>query len=220
MTDDEMILNRAFWLEGQKDAFYVEWNKREAEKEAREQAKEQQRQRLEQDRMARLMRQKDAIQYTDEVAQEICERVSIGELLIDICEMENMPSMRRCKQWLNQNAEFNMLYKSARDDRLDVFEEQVLKIADDAKNDYKNVIKNGKEKRIPDTEQVNRAKLRIDTRFRYLKAMRPSRWGDVSTVNLNNADNFDPAKFDVDELEREIAEIEKKDRSVRKDRAA
>ena len=28
---------------------------------------------------------KDALPYTDELAQEICERISIGELLINIC---------------------------------------------------------------------------------------------------------------------------------------
>ena len=45
-----------------------------------------------------------------------------------------------------------LLYKSAIDDRLSVFEEQVIQIADDMSRDFKTVIKNSQEKRIPDSE--------------------------------------------------------------------
>ena len=165
---------------------------------------------------------KDALPYTDELAQEICERISIGELLINICLDEHLPSMRRCKQWLVANAEFNILYKSAIDDRLSVFEEQVIQIADDMSRDFKTVIKNSQEKRIPDSEQVARAKLRINVRFRHLKAYRQQRWGDASTLTLKDADAFDTSSMDIEALEREIADIERKEGIVRmgKDRAA
>jgi hypothetical protein len=57
-----------------------------------------------------------------------------------------------------------------------VFEEQVIQIADDMRHDFRTVIKNGQEKRVPDPDMVARAKLRIDVRFRHLKAFRPQRW--------------------------------------------
>ena len=73
---------------------------------------------------------------------------------------------------------------------------KVIKIADDMSRDFKTV----KEKRVPDPEQVARANLRIDVRFRHLKAMRPQRWGDVATLITKDGDGFDPASFDVETL--------------------
>jgi hypothetical protein len=120
--------------------------------------------------------------------------------------------MRKCNQWLRDNPEFNQLHQSAINDRLSVFEEEVLKIADDMKQDYKTVIKNGKEKRIPDPEQIARARLRIEVRFKWLKALRPQRWGEVSTLNVKNQDDFDPATFSSEDLEKQISDIEYKSR--------
>ena len=123
--------------------------------------------------------------------------------------------MRRCNAWMRENPEFNQLYQSAIDDRLNIFEEEVIKIADDMKNDFRTVIKNGVEKRVADPEMVARAKIRIDVQFRWLKAMRPQRWGDTSTLNVKNNDEFDPASFSQDELEKQIAEIERKSNVVK-----
>jgi hypothetical protein len=57
---------------------------------------------------------------------------------------------RRCNEWLRENPEFAALYKSSLNDRLDVFAEQSLQIADGIKNDFKTIVKNGKEKRVVD----------------------------------------------------------------------
>jgi hypothetical protein len=190
-------------------------NELEAERAKRRriiEAKEQELARLHQEQLERIRQRKDALQYSDELAQEICERIAIGELCINICLDEHTPTMRKCNQWLRDNPEFNQLYQSAINDRLSVFEEEVLKIADDMKHDYKTVIKNGKEKRVPDPEQIARARLRIEVRFKWLKALRPQRWAEVSTLNVKNQDEFDPATFSSDELESQIAAIEYKSR--------
>jgi hypothetical protein len=119
--------------------------------------------------------------------------------------------MRRCATWLRENPDFNALYQSAINDRLNIFEEEVIKIADDMRHDFRTVIKNGQEKRVADPEMVARAKLRIDVRFRHLKALRPQRWGDVQTLNVKNQpDDFDPSNFSAEELEKQIADIERK----------
>jgi hypothetical protein len=49
-------------------------------------------------------------------------------------------------------------------------------------DDIKTVVKNGKEKRVAAPDMVARAKLRIEVRFKHLKAGKPSKWGDVSTL--------------------------------------
>jgi hypothetical protein len=157
---------------------------------------------------------KAALSYSDALAQEICERIAVGELLINICNDSHLPSSRACNRWMREHSEFAQLYQSAINDRLKVFEEEVLKIADDMKNDFRTVIKNGVEKRVPDPEMVARAKLRIDVRFKHLKAGMPSKWGEMSTVNLRNADD-DTSNLSPEQLEKEIADIEQKSRMSR-----
>lgn len=83
---------------------------------------------------------RNAMPYTEPLAVEICERVSCGELVICICNDDHMPTVRRCKQWMNEHEDFAMLYKGSVgsvNDRLDIFEEQVIQIADDASHDFK-----------------------------------------------------------------------------------
>jgi hypothetical protein len=158
---------------------------------------------------------KETLPYSDELAQEIAERVSVGELLINVCLDDHLPSMRQTNRWLHEHAEFAQLYQSAINDRLNCFEEQVIQIADDMRHDFKTVYKNGQEKRVPDPEMVARAKLRIEVRFRHLKAGRPQKWCDAATLTVKNADPFDTSNLSLDQLEAEIAAIENKGRIAR-----
>lgn len=171
----------------------------------------------ERERLQRVAEEKEGLPYSDRLAQEICERIAVGELLINICaDSEHLPTMRRCNQWLRENLEFNQLYQSAISDRLGVFEEEVIKIADDMRRDFKTVIKNGQEKHVPDPEMVARARLRIEVRFKHLKALRPQRWGETSTLITKSGDGFDASNLSADELEAQIADIERKSRSDRR----
>lgn len=156
----------------------------------------------ERERLQEVAKLKEVLPYSDDLAQEICERIAVGELLINVGLDEHLPSQRRCNQWLREHVEFNTLYQSAINDRLNVFEEEVVKIADDMSRDFKTVLKGGQEKRVADPEMVARAKLRIDVRFRHLKALRPSRWGDVSTLITKDADGFDTSSMSPEELEQ------------------
>jgi hypothetical protein len=166
----------------------------------------------ERERLQKVAQLKEALPYSDQLAQEICERIAVGELLINICLDEHLPTMRRCNKWLREHPEFSALYQSAVNDRLSVFEEEVIQIADDMRHDFKTVIKNGHEKRVPDPDMVARARLRIEVRFKHLKALRPQRWGDVSTLITKGQDDFDTSTMSAEELERQIADIERKSR--------
>jgi hypothetical protein len=86
----------------------------------------------------------------------------------------------------------------------------VIQIADDMARDFRTVIRNGREKRVADPEMVARARLRIEVRFKHLKAGKPAKWGDVSTLNLNSQDQFDTSTLSPEELETQIAALERK----------
>ena len=185
------------------------------EREKRLEKKRQAQERIERERLARLTAIKEALPYSDAVAQEICERVSAGELLTIICREDDMPTTRRCNQWLKERYEFQALMDMSKNDRLSIFEEEVIEIADDLKNDFKIVIKNGKEKRVVDPEVIARAKLRIEVRFRHLKSGKPSKWGDVQTLITKSDDPNDVSNLSTDELEKQIAEFNVKNPIVR-----
>ena len=151
--------------------------------------------------------------FSEPLAIEICERISSGELLINVCADAHLPTVRRCTQWLRENSDFNALYKKSINDRLTIFEEEVIKIADDASRDFKEVLRNGRTVRVPDGEAIARATLRVEVRFRHLKALKPSIWGETSTLITKSVDDVD--NLSMEELEQKIADLDEKDRIVK-----
>jgi hypothetical protein len=185
------------------------------EKDRRINEKREEQDRIERERLARLNAIKENLTYSDKLAQTICERISAGELLTVLCREDDMPTMRRCNQWLKEYAEFQALMDMSKNDRLNIFEEEVIEIADDMKRDFQTVIKNGREKRVVDPEVIARAKLRIEVRFKHLKSGRPQRWGDVSTLITKSDDPNDAANLSTEELEKRIADLDTKGRIFR-----
>ncbi len=179
-----------------------------AEKAKRTAIKEQQKARQEQERATRLYAQKSSIQYSDTLANEICERVSAGELLINICKEDQMPLSKNVRRLLTDHKDFAQLFKIAIADRLFIFEEETVQLADDKSQD---ISKNGK----PNAVSVQRAKVQIDIRLRHLKAHQPKVWGDSVTVNNVN-ESEDLSGMDDIEIEEHIAELERKSASVKR----
>ena len=168
---------------------------------------------IEAERAAELHKIKSTIIPTDALKMEIAERVSASELLLDICDDPRMPTVRRIQQWLRHDSAFFALYRESINDRLMLFEEQVLRIADDARHDFRDVKRGNQMVRVVDGDAIARAKLRVEVRFRHLKAYKPSLWGETSTLNLKT----DPMAPDleamtIDEVNRKIFELEEKDR--------
>jgi hypothetical protein len=118
-----------------------------------------------------------------------------------------MPLVRNVVGWLREQSDFNALFNQAISDRLTIFEEDIVRIADDMSRDVKV---NKKGEQLPDTAAVTRDKLRIEVRHRHLKAGRPQKWGEKSTVITKSGDEFDPSSLSDDELEQKIADIDAK----------
>jgi terminase small subunit-like protein len=154
-----------------------------------------------------VIEQKAARLYTDLIAKEILERISAGELGIDICQDADMPTVRRLNQWLKSNPDFAALYKESINDRPDIFSEEIIQISDDAKHDFKEVTRNGRTVRVVDGDAIARAKLRVESRLKHLKAYRPQLWGEQTTLTTKN---IDPVELMSDEeLAKKIAGVDK-----------
>ena len=155
---------------------------------------------IEAKRQLELFVAKSTLPFSEPLAIEICERVSYGELLIKMCVDEHLPTVRRVTQWLRENPEFAILYKDSINDRLTIFEEEVIKIADDASRDFRDVVRNGRTVRVLDGDAIARAKLRVEVRLKHLKAYKPSLWGEQSTLNVKSGDQADIDNMTSEEL--------------------
>jgi hypothetical protein len=172
----------------------------------------------EKQRRETVAKKKNELPFSEPIAIEIAERVSSGELLINICTDEHMPTVRRVTQWLRENNDFSLLYKDSINDRLTIFEEEVIKIADDASRDFRDVVRNGRPVRVLDGDAIARAKLRVEVRLKHLKAYKPSLWGEQSTLNVKSGDGIDD--MSTEEIEKKLAELETKESNIREPKAA
>ena len=162
----------------------------------------------------RVKREKEACEYTERKAQEICERIAAGEFLINICKDEDLPTVRRCNQWLKEHSDFKALYDEAINDRLSIFEDEVVTIPDRAAKDFDEVLqKDGTTRDVLDPTKISGAKLRVEVRFRHLRACKPQKWGEQSTIITKNGDDL--ADMTTEELEAKIADLDTKNRVVK-----
>jgi hypothetical protein len=141
--------------------------------------------------------------YTDEKADAVLARIMGGESLRQICRDPDMPSRPTVYGWIANRPEFADRYARASEVREDDIFDEMTEIADDAQNDWME--RNGAEDAgwALNGENIQRSKLRIETRKWALAKMRPKKYGDrtISEVTHRFADLPD------EELEAEIARL-------------
>ncbi len=98
--------------------------------------------------------------YTEELADRICERISIGESLKKITDEDAMPSRVSVHAWLIKYPGFLNKYEAARDMQADVYADEMDDIAHDS------------------TIDTQRARLIIDTRKWTSSKLKPKKYGD------------------------------------------
>jgi hypothetical protein len=157
---------------------------------------------------------KSQIPYSERLAIEICQRIGSGEFMINICKDEHLPTVRIITQWLKQHSDFRALHDEAVNDRLNIFEDEVITIPDQAGTDFEEVKIKGATRKILDPTKIAGAKLRVDVRRAHLKAYRPERWSDQSVLTVNNNVN-DIDNLSLDELEKKISELEDKEQIIK-----
>lgn len=120
--------------------------------------------------------------FTQELADEICERISEGESLRRICLSEHMPERRTVFSWLMKPEfeGFQHQYTRARELQAENFADEMNDIADDGSNDYmENVDDQGAVIGYKlNGEHIQRSKLRIDTRKWIASKLKPKKYGD------------------------------------------
>ena len=111
--------------------------------------------------------------YDPVVAEKICELLSEGVSLREICRMEGMPAWRNIYFWMARDEDLSAHIARAREMGYDNIAEECLDIADNSTNDwmdreFRNAHGKIEVERVADTEHIQRSKLRIETRLKLL----------------------------------------------------
>lgn len=122
--------------------------------------------------------------YTKALASEICERMSRGETLTQICRDEHIPPKPTVLLWVKDDREgFADQYARAREALIEHWAEETLDISDNGANDWQDrEYGAGRIERVVDSECVQRSKLRVDTRKWLLSKLKPHQYGDKVDV--------------------------------------
>lgn len=107
--------------------------------------------------------------YTQEMADLICDRLANGESLRSICRDDVSPGQTTVFRWLAANDEFRKQYARARESQADAIADEILNIADEAVDPAK-------------------ARVQIDARKWLAGKMRPKVYGDKVLTEVTGAD--------------------------------
>lgn len=120
--------------------------------------------------------------FSQELFDAICERIADGESLRTICSDVDMPNKATVFRWLANDTALSDQYARAREAQADALFDEMLDIADNARNDW---MERGGEDDAGyslNGEHIQRSKLRIDTRKWMAGKMRPKVYGDKIDV--------------------------------------
>lgn len=119
--------------------------------------------------------------YDPEIAREMCEMLSEGIPLREICRSDpKFPAWRTVYDWMKKDADLSTAIAHARDMGYDAMAEECLDIADNANNDWmERLDEDGKQVGwMVNGENIQRSKLRIETRLKLLAKFNPKKYGD------------------------------------------
>lgn len=142
--------------------------------------------------------------FTSELANAICDRLSQGEPLAQICRGDGMPHPSTFRDWCDRGLKTSagvslaIAYARARGDGFDAIAMDALHIADDNGKDTRFVKDGESERAAPDHDWISRSKLRVDTRLKLLAKWDPNRYGEKLELS------GDPERPLVTKIERHI----------------
>jgi len=102
--------------------------------------------------------------YSKALAGLVCEQIALGYSLRTVCKSDEMPGIATVFTWLRENIDFQEQYMRACEERTEAMSEDILDIADDA-------------------EDVQKARLQVETRKWLMAKMKPKKYGDKMAVD-------------------------------------
>lgn len=127
--------------------------------------------------------------YNEELALQICDRLSDGESLKAMCNEEGMPSRSTVFKWLAENKFFSDIYTRARETQADALFDEILAISDDGRNDWMARM-DAEEENLgwrENGEALRRSQLRIDARKWAASKLMPRKYSEKFQADLTHS---------------------------------
>lgn len=120
--------------------------------------------------------------FTQEIADTICERIADGESLRSICNGEDMPNKATVFRWLAGNDTFRDQYARARETQADALFDEILAIADTPQIGEKRKVKEDGGVEVSTGDMIEHRRLQVDARKWMAGKLRPKKYGDKLDV--------------------------------------
>ena len=131
--------------------------------------------------------------YTPELAAEMCERLSNGEPLRQICRDDRMPHWTQVYEWIARDPDLSLRVAQARECGYDAIAEELLEISDTLHYGETQVM-GDKNSTTTVADMLGHRKLRIETRLKLLACWNPAKYGNKVQVG---GDKENPLKIEA-----------------------
>lgn len=132
--------------------------------------------------MAKVGRPTD---YCKEKADLICEKLSDGKSLKEICDPDDMPTRSTIYRWLGLHPEFSNMYDRAREEQAETLADEIIAIADESYDDQM-IDENGNIRQ--NSEFIQRSRLRVDARKWVAAKLKPRKYGEAKQIDHTSSD--------------------------------
>jgi hypothetical protein len=127
--------------------------------------------------------------YTDDIAEELLERLALGETLTRICRDERMPSQSTVLLWRRTRRAFAESYAQARADQLRCWADQIVDLADDSAADVLRdldgrAVLDASGNPIQIKDMPNRTKLKVEARQWLMERLASEEYGLRQQVSM------------------------------------
>jgi hypothetical protein len=120
--------------------------------------------------------------YNEDIAAEICVRLSLGESLRTITKDSRMPSQQTVYTWIFKFPEFMERYTRAREEQAETHADQIVDIADETPSLMPVMDKEGNVIEVKmDSAYLQWQKNRMDARKWTAMKLKPKKYGDKVT---------------------------------------
>ena len=120
---------------------------------------------------------KATVRFSKKCFEAMLERIEKGESILAICRDSAMPHASTFYRWLQREPGLVERYRLSREIQADLIFAEILDIADDRESDWLAAADPAKPARA-NTDHIQRAKLRIDTRKWLVAKLAPKKYGD------------------------------------------
>lgn len=119
-------------------------------------------------------------EFTQEIADLICEKLVTGLSLRKICLDDEMPHIATVFKWLAAHKLFDEQYARAREMQAETLADEIVDIADESSRDT-YIDDDGNER--TDQDVIARSRLRVDARKWVASKLLPKKYGDKIETN-------------------------------------